>query len=145
MTDDLEERLDDLQDGTVDAADRMADRMNDEEAPEDRLERERVGVTGDPVPDHEYGDSREDLTPHVAPEEPPNAIAHKAREVATAGLLTEKQALAWLLRRRAGYHREAAASMMGISPSTLDTHLQRAAEQVQAARATLELLEPARQ
>lgn len=27
-----------------------------QEGPQDRLQRERVGVAGDPVPDHEYGD-----------------------------------------------------------------------------------------
>ena len=48
--------------------------MFDDEHPDDRLQRERIGVAGDPVPDHDYGDSREDLTPDVDPREALNWI-----------------------------------------------------------------------
>lgn len=46
----------------------------------DRLERERVGVSGDPVPDREYGDGPEDLTPDVAPREERRSVIPVAEE-----------------------------------------------------------------
>ncbi|ALJ99707.1 hypothetical protein BGV91_gp44 [Haloarcula californiae icosahedral virus 1] len=119
--------------------------MNGEEAPEDRQQRERVGVSGDPVPDHEYGDDPEDLTPDVAPDEAGEGVSpsvrHLAQRLAKPGLLTDRQALAYVLRDVEGVGRQEAADRLGCSVSNLDTLLGRARTNLDDARATLEVLQ----
>ncbi|AGC65572.1 hypothetical protein K745_gp47 [Haloarcula hispanica virus PH1] len=116
--------------------------MNDE-APEDRLQRERTGVSGDPVPDHEYGDSPEDLTPDVAPDEAGDGVSPSvrgaARRLADPGLLTDRQALAYVLRDVEGVSRPDSAERMGVSVSTLDSLLGTARRKLGQARDTLDL------
>jgi hypothetical protein len=47
--------------------------------------------------------------------------------------LSHKQALVYALREKAGFGRDETAAILGISPSTVDTHLQRAKEKLTAA------------
>ena len=47
--------------------------------------------------------------------------------------LSHKQSHAYALRERAGFGRDEAAAILNISPSTVDTHLQRAKEKLAAA------------
>ena len=47
--------------------------------------------------------------------------------------LSHKQAHAYALRERAGFGRDETAAILNISPSTVDTHLQRAKEKLAAA------------
>ena len=69
------------------------------------------------------------------------SIEEEIEALADAGLLTERQAEAWVLRRVELVPREAAAESMGIAPSTLDKHLAVAKEQIEAAEETLAVLE----
>ena len=48
--------------------------------------------------------------------------------------LSHKQSHAYALRERAGFGRDEAAAILNISPSTVDTHLQRAKEKLAAAK-----------
>lgn len=61
-----------------------------------------------------------------------------------AGLLTERQAEAYVLRDVEAVPRGAAAEMMGISPNTLDDRIAEARRKVKAAEATLDTLEDIR-
>lgn len=65
-------------------------------------------------------------------------------QLVEAGLLTERQAEAFILRDVELVPREATAESMGISTSTLDTTLGRARSKVEAAEATLEAVESIR-
>ncbi|ELZ21082.1 hypothetical protein C475_19028 [Halosimplex carlsbadense 2-9-1] len=47
--------------------------------------------------------------------------------------LSHKQAHAYALREKAGFGRDETATILNISPSTVDTHLQRAKEKLAAA------------
>jgi len=47
--------------------------------------------------------------------------------------LSHKQAHVYALREKAGFRRDETAAILGISPSTVDTHLQRAKEKLAAA------------
>ena len=47
--------------------------------------------------------------------------------------LSHKQAHVYALREKAGFGRDETAAILGISPSTVDTHLQRAKEKLTAA------------
>jgi hypothetical protein len=47
--------------------------------------------------------------------------------------LSHKQALVYALREKAGFGRDETAAILNISPSTVDTHLQRAKEKLTAA------------
>ena len=47
--------------------------------------------------------------------------------------LSHKQAHVYALRKKAGFDRDETAAILNISPSTVDTHLQRAQEKVAAA------------
>ena len=115
-----------------------------QEGPQDRLQRERVGVAGDPVPDAEYGDDPEDLTPDVAPDEGGEGVSQSVRalagRLAAPGILTERQALAYVLRDVEGVPRQEAADRLGCSASNLDTLLGRARSNVDDAAATLSVL-----
>ncbi|QCW05282.1 sigma factor-like helix-turn-helix DNA-binding protein [Natrinema pallidum] len=62
-------------------------------------------------------------------------------QLVDAGLLTDRQAEAYVLRAVEGVPREAAAESMGISPNTLDNTLARAREKVRKAQATAEAVE----
>lgn len=64
-----------------------------------------------------------------------------AEEVAGFGLLTERQAQAYLLRDVYSGGRVQAADHMGITASALDNHLARAREKLEAARRTVERLD----
>jgi DNA-directed RNA polymerase specialized sigma24 family protein len=116
--------------------------MNGDETPEDRMQRERVGVSGDPVPDHEYGDDREDLTPDVAPDEAGEGVSPSvraaARRLSDPGLLTDRQALAYVLRDVEDVGRQEAADRLGCSTSNLDGLLGTARRKLERARHTLE-------
>jgi formylmethanofuran dehydrogenase subunit E len=67
-----------------------------------------------------------------------------AERLAEAGLLTERQAEAFVLRRVEAVPREGAAQAMEISPNTLDEYLRAAADKIEAAEETLETLEEIR-
>jgi len=68
--------------------------------------------------------------------------SREARDRLTeAGLLTERQAEAYVLREFAGYSREDAAEWMDISPNTLDSRLSTARRKVEAAEATVEAID----
>lgn len=114
------------------------------EAPEDREQRERVGVSGDPVPDRDYGDEEEDLTPDVAPDEAGDGVSDAVRDLgrrlSEPGLLTERQALAYVLRDVEGVPRQEAADRLGCSVSNLDTLLGRARANLSDAADTLGVL-----
>ncbi|AFD02320.1 putative protein 39 [Haloarcula hispanica icosahedral virus 2] len=117
--------------------------MNGEEHPEDRQQRERVGVAGDPVPDHEYGDVGDD-TPPVDPMEQHEVgptVRAAARRLSDAGLLSDRQAVAYVLREVERVERPLAAEKMGVAVSTLDNQLTDARNKVSAARQTLDLLD----
>lgn len=47
--------------------------------------------------------------------------------------LSHKQAHVYVLREKAGFNRDETAAILNISPSTVDTHLQRATEKLTAA------------
>lgn len=115
-----------------------------QEGPQDRIQRERVGVAGDPVPDAEYGDDPEDLTPDVTPDEAGEGVSQSVRALASRlaapGILTERQALAYVLRDVEGVPRQETADRLGCSASNLDTLLGRARSNVDDAAATLSVL-----
>lgn len=114
--------------------------MNGQEDPHDRLQRERVGVAGDPVPDHEYGDQGRPPGADVDPgDQYPNvsrSVLRAADDVAAHGVVTYRQAVAWVLRDVEGVGREEAAERMDSSVSNLDTLLGRARENIKQARLT---------
>lgn len=64
-----------------------------------------------------------------------------AGELAKRGLLTERQAQAFMLRDVIGAPREDAAATMGITVNVLDKHLKAARDKVHAARHTLDALD----
>ncbi|AAY24977.1 ORF 51 [Haloarcula hispanica virus SH1] len=114
--------------------------MNGEEAPEDRLQRERVGVAGDPVPDHEYGDQGRppgaDVDPGDGYPGVSRSVCRAADDVAAHGVVTYRQAVAWVLRDVEGVGREETAERMDCSVSNLDTLLGRARDNIGKARRT---------
>lgn len=65
-------------------------------------------------------------------------VERAARRLADPGLLTYRQALAWVLRDVEDVGREDAAHQLGLSPSTLDNHLGAARRKIRRARATIE-------
>lgn len=120
----------------------MNGRDRPEEHPEDMLQRTRVGVEGDPVPDHEYGDDHH--PPDVAPDEAGEGVSPSvrgtARRLSDPGLLTDRQALAYVLRDVEGVSRSESAERMGCSKSNLDTLLGRARRKLDQATSTLAVL-----
>lgn len=62
-------------------------------------------------------------------------------QLAELGLLTKRQAEAYLLRDVHTVGREEAALHLGISPNVLDKHLRAARDKLEAARESLERLE----
>lgn len=116
------------------------------ETPEDRQQRERAGVAGDPTPDRDYGDdtdaATEAMLEAVDPEElgVPGPARKVASDLADAGLLTEQQATAYVLRDVTGASRKMAAAYMGKSKSTVDDHAGKARQKVDQARETLGVL-----
>jgi DNA-directed RNA polymerase specialized sigma24 family protein len=68
-------------------------------------------------------------------------VEHTAGVLAAAGLLTERQAHAYLLREVEGVGRQATADRLGVSTSTLDSHLAKARRKVNQARETVGILE----
>lgn len=64
-----------------------------------------------------------------------------ATQISDAGLLTERQAAAFVLREIVGMPRVTAANSMDISPNVLDKHLRAARDKIDAAEETLEELE----
>jgi DNA-directed RNA polymerase specialized sigma24 family protein len=116
-----------------------------EEGPQDRLQRERVGVSGDPVPDHEYGDEGQppgaDVDPEDAYPDVSRTVLRAADDVADHGVVTFRQAVAWLLRDVEGVGRQEAAERMDTSVSNLDQKLASAREKIQGARRTLGIVD----
>lgn len=73
---------------------------------------------------------------------PRNPRPHEAiSALADAGLLTDRQAEAFVRRELELDPRDAVAEHMGISPSTLDEHRAKAIEQIDAARDTIAIVE----
>lgn len=105
----------------------------------------RPGGVDDPVPDAEYGDQDAgELPPHVDPFadfDISPSIKEAARRLAAPGLLTPRQALAYVLRDVEGVPRQEAADRMNCSTSTLDGHLGTAREKSKTARATVDALD----
>lgn len=115
-----------------------------EETPGDRLQRERTGVAGDPVPDADYGDRQKggesphpDVSHDEAGEGVSPSVRQAARRLSDPGLLTDRQALAYVLRTVEGVPRQQAADQLGVSVSTLDGLLGRAKRKLEQARDTL--------
>lgn len=71
-------------------------------------------------------------------------VEEAVSELVEAGLLTERQAEAWVLRDVEAVPRQAAAASMGISASTLDNYRRAAEQKVEAARETIGAVEEAR-
>lgn len=86
----------------------------------------------------------EDLTPDVAPDEAGEGVSQSVRSLAgrlaAPGILTERQALAYVLRDIEGVPRQETADRLGCSASNLDTLLGRARSNVDDAAATLSVL-----
>lgn len=68
-------------------------------------------------------------------------VDEDAERLAETGLLTERQATAYLLRDVEDVPRDAAGSQMGVSVNVLDKHLRSARDKVSAAADTLDELE----
>jgi DNA-binding CsgD family transcriptional regulator len=64
----------------------------------------------------------------------------RVEEIADAGLLTERQAVAYLGREVDHTSRQQIASYLDCAPNTVDNHRARAVELVEAAEETLELI-----
>lgn len=64
-----------------------------------------------------------------------------ATELASRGLLTRRQALAYVLREIEDTPREETADRMGTTVSTLDSTLARARQKVESARQTIQYLD----
>ena len=116
------------------------------ESPEDRRQRERTGVDGDPVPDRDYGDTDKGDRPvpdgvsrHQDADVSPSVRA-AAERLAAAGDLTERQALAFVLRDVEGVPRPDAADRMGVSTSTLDTLVSKGRRKVAEARQVVDVV-----
>lgn len=69
------------------------------------------------------------------------ALDVAAEALAGAGLLTEQQARAWVLRDVLELDRPTAAARMGIGLSVLDDHLRRARDKIVQAKATADVLD----
>jgi len=114
-----------------------------QEDPHDRHQRERVGVAGDPTPDHEYGDTAESVH-DLADEAPPwtqrvtGDVVRLVDELTDAGLLTERQALVYVLRDVKGLDPDDTAADVGIGTSAMYDHLAAARSKLSAARSTLD-------
>jgi DNA-directed RNA polymerase specialized sigma24 family protein len=109
-----------------------------EEHPEDRLQRQRVGIEGDPTPDHAYHD------------EPPQRsdggdldgdVEDRATILAAAGLLTEQQARVYIFRYIDGRDRRETANYLDVTPSAVDQHATAAREKLQAAHTTVDVID----
>jgi len=72
------------------------------------------------------------------------SIDEEIQLLVDAGLLTERQAQAYVYREVELVPREAAADQMGISSSTLDDYRADAEDKIEAARETLNALEEIR-
>jgi len=112
------------------------------EGPEDRIQRERVGVAGDPVPDHEYGedDHPTDPAPDEASDGVSDAVRTLAAKIAEPGVVTERQALALVLGDVENVRRREAAERMSCTASTYDTLLSRARCSLREAAETVSML-----
>lgn len=62
----------------------------------------------------------------------------RAQDIADAGLLTKRQAEAYLYREVDGASRKTTAERMRISPNVVDKHLRKARDRVDAAAETIE-------
>jgi DNA-directed RNA polymerase specialized sigma24 family protein len=101
-----------------------------DEHPDDRRQRERVGVKGDPTPDHEYRDE----PPAYEPPEPDlERVGYEARKLAENTALTHPQARVWLLRDRQGVSRADTAAALDLSVSTVDQQLGNARDKIEQA------------
>jgi DNA-directed RNA polymerase specialized sigma24 family protein len=110
-----------------------------QEAPEDRLQRQRVGVTGDPTPDHAYHDDPPERPDGSGPSDVD--VDDRAATLAAAGLLTRQQARVYLLRYVEGLDRRATGEWLDVTPSAVDQHATAAREKLQAARTTVRVLD----
>jgi len=66
-------------------------------------------------------------------------------QLADAGLLTERQAQAYVLREVEAVPRDGAAQWMGVEPTTMDDYRLDAEEKVEGAEATLDVIDDLRQ
>jgi len=86
----------------------------------------------------------EELTPDVVADKGGEGVSQSVRSLAgrlaAPGILTERQALAYVLRDVEGVPREEAADRLECSESNLDTLLGRARSNVDDAAATLSVL-----
>jgi len=87
--------------------------------------------------DAEYGDDAPDV---AADESVSPAVRGLARRLSDPGLVTDRQALAYVLRDVEGVSRPDAAERMGSSESNLDTLLARARRNLDQANSTLQVL-----
>lgn len=71
-------------------------------------------------------------------------VDEAVQTIAKSGLLTERQAEAYVLRDVELLGREAAAQTMGISPNVLDKHLRAARDKVEQAEATVDAIQDVR-
>jgi DNA-directed RNA polymerase specialized sigma24 family protein len=121
----------------------MSDERDDprgrQEGPEDRLQRQRVGIEGDPTPDHAYRDDP------PRPERPDGGdlgdVDDRATTLAAAGLLTEQQARVYILRYIEGLERRGTAEWLDVTPSAIDQHATAACEKIEAARTTVDVID----
>jgi RNA polymerase sigma factor (sigma-70 family) len=107
-----------------------------QEHPEDLLQRQRVGVQGDPTPDHAYRDD-----PPQRPDGGDLDGGDRAAILAAAGLLTEKQARVYILRYIDGLDRRETADHLDITASAIDQHATAAREKLQAAHTTVDVID----
>lgn len=71
-------------------------------------------------------------------------IDDAVKRLADAGLLTERQAEAWVYRELQAVPRQATADAMDISVNTLDKRLREARDKVEQAQATADVVESLR-
>jgi len=107
--------------------------MNSRETLRERLERERIGVSGDPTPDHEYGDVGANPHPDIEPQREPQAVEYITEQLTDETALSEKQARVWLLRDVEGLNPQDTAQRAGISESTMYDHLAIARRKIEQA------------
>lgn len=125
--------------------------------PADDPGRDRATGVDDPTPRQEYEDEPEEHAPagfepgtcsrcnteNVAvsgDEEPLCNACISAHQVAEAGILTEQQALAYILRDVLGVDRTQAANRLGVSKNRHDNLIRSARTKVDQARSTIEAL-----
>lgn len=82
-----------------------------------------------------------DWTASFASDDVVREAVERAASALAGDLLTERQALAYLLRERMDVDRQVAADVMDTSPSNVDNLQRRATEKVDAAREVLDAID----